>query len=72
MGSVKLEKDSLTKPVIVAMRFPARNFSPAEMNQCQEEGTAGSCSFPPFLFFFLHPITSNSLFSYSSNYLLAF
>lgn len=55
MGWVKLEKDSLTKPAIVAVQLPARSVSPAEMNQCQEEGTAGSRSFtppPPFLFIF--------------------
>lgn len=52
MGLVKLEKDSLTKPVIVVVQFPAHNFSPAEMNQCQEEGIAGCCSFFFFSFFF--------------------
>jgi len=60
MGSVKLETDPLTKPVTVVVQFPARNFSPAEMNQCQEEGVAGCCSFF-FFFFFSPPVTCNSL-----------
>lgn len=41
------------------MRFPARNSSPAEMNQCQEEGVASCYSFfSPF-------VTCNSLFYYT-------
>lgn len=51
MGSVKPEKDSLTKPVIVVLQFPAYNFSPAEMNQCQETGRAGCCWFFSLSFF---------------------
>lgn len=53
MGLVKLEKDSLTKPAIVFVWFPAWNFPPAEANQCQEEVVAGCCCFffPYFLLF---------------------
>lgn len=75
MGLVKLEKDSLTKPVIVVVHFPARNLSAAEVNQRQEECMAGCCSFLfvflSFLYFF-PPVTCNSLFYYTLNYLLRF
>lgn len=64
MGLVKLEKDSLTKPVIVVVPFPARNFSPAEMNQCQEEGVASFCSFFSSFSFFPPPPSCNLQFAF--------
>lgn len=75
MGQVKLEKDSLTKPAIVSVWFPAWNFSPAEMNQCQKEAVSGCCcSFPPSFLLF-SPSSCNlqfAFFYYSTNYLLRF